>query len=292
MKLSTQTIVAARIVQKRGRLMGMIVCIAVAISSLAAHRSFAAETERPALDLSPFALKLVYATDFSQPLSVVREADLVQGNKRISQPIDVDWVLEGPGRAWAEGGRLCVSNGPIQSAQQVREYATVLWNTRVFPEDFLLEFAISPEDSTRGLAIIFFSAVARDGGSIFDAGVPLRRGRFAEYVNGAIDTYHSSYWATYASSLEPRGRSHLRKDPGFNLVAAGDDHIWGQGPGPHRVRLMKVDGQITLETRGKVALRWQDMGEALGAGRMGLQTMLHTRQGAYPYFKVWEVLPK
>lgn len=244
---------------------------------------------KPALDLSSYNLELAYEADFNQPLRMVREDDLMRGDERVSVPSgDVDWVLEGPGDARTRNGVLNVSNViPGQSDEQKAGHV-VVWNTRRFPENFLLEFDFSPKDPNKGLAIIFFSATGRAGESIFDLAQPRRGGAFKRYVNGEIDNYHVSYWAVNET---PRMTTHLRKNHGFDLVAVGKDNIWGQGPGPHKIRLLKVAGTIQLEIRGSVVLSWTDEGEFLRDGHIGLRTMAHTGEATYSNFKVWTATP-
>lgn len=239
------------------------------------------------LDLSGYKLRRVYVDEFSEPLSLMHEEELFQGNQRVKRPDNVDWVLEGQGSAWTENGRLYVSNTP-QNDRMAEPHDVVLWNTRMFPANFLLEFAFSPQDSRKGLAIIFFSAMSRDGDSIFALGQPMRGGVYSNYHSGDIDAYHASYWAVQPNG-EPRKSSHLRKSYGFDLVAEGEDNIWNQGSGPHRVRLLKVDGDIQLETRGEVVLSWHDDRRVLGKGYIGLRTMAHTDKASYAHFKVWRV---
>jgi hypothetical protein len=239
------------------------------------------------LELSGYKLNLVYEDKFSKPLSLRHEEELFRGNERVKRPRNVDWVLEGMGSAWTENGRLHVSNTPQDDAT-AEPHDVVLWNTRTFPANFLLEFAFSPQNSRKGLAIIFFSARGRDGGSIFDLDQPMRSGIYSNYHSGGIDAYHASYWAVQPNG-EPRKSSHLRKSYGFDLVAEGDDNIWNQGSGPHKVRLLKVNGDIQLETRGEVVLSWHDDGRVLGKGYIGLRTMAHTGKASYADFKVWRV---
>ncbi len=86
---------------------------------------------------------------------MIREDDLFKGNKRAKKPQDVDWVLEGLGSAWVEEGVLYVTNAP-RNDKNMEPGNMVLWNTRTFPGDFLLELGFSPKDSNKGLAIIFF----------------------------------------------------------------------------------------------------------------------------------------
>ena len=270
------------------------------------------------LDLSPYKLDTVYEADFSQPLSVVAEDalfdgsprtnSLVRGEKRARLPQGKDWVLEGPGRAWTEGGRLHVENhktetgGPSTALSLSKGGHVVLWNTRVFPEDFLLEFDMSPKDSSKGLGIVFFCAKSREprtnmlvrgeGGGIFDLNLPRRAGDFKNYHSGALNCYHVSYWACDANGLHRR-TANLRKNFGFYLSACGNDNIAGKGPGPHRVRLLKVGGKIRIETCGVLSLAYDDDGKTYGPvwgeGCIGLRQMVYTESASYGYFKVSRV---
>jgi len=241
------------------------------------------------IDVSGFERECVFETDFDEELDVVHENDLFEGEKRIRLPDGARWVLEGQGRAWTEDGRLHVKHaGPMND--------TVLWNTQIFPGDFLLEFGFSPSDPEHGLTIINFCATGREGGGIFDLDQPKRDGQFPKYHSGGIACYHTSYWATAPDGVGYRGTANLRKNPGHRLVAIGTDHIAGTGRGPHTVRLCKIGGTIQLETNGKLAVVWTDDGKTLGpvhgAGCIGLRQMRHTQAGSYTHFKVWRLTPK
>ena len=260
--------------------------------ALAAHKltPLAGEGRTPhtgPLDLSRYTLTPIYQADFAKPLSVVAEADLFEGNTRVRLPDGRDWVFEGPGKAWTQCGRL-----HIESARPKEAGHVVLWNTRAFPADFLLEFGMSPQDSSMGLNIVFFCATSRVGGGIFDLGLPRRDGVFRNYHSGALDSYHVSYWAVAPTGV-PRRTANLRKNHGFFLPACGTDRIAGQGVGPHTVRLLKVGNKIWLETRGQLSLVFDDdgatYGPVLGGGRMGLRQMGHTHRASYTHFKVWKV---
>ena len=137
-------------------------------------------------------------------------------------------------------------------------------------------------------------ARAVDGGSPFELGLPKRAGKFGEYIRGGLQCYHCSYWATVRGIL--RRTANLRKNPGFAMPAVGIDRIGGTGPGPHRVRLLKVGGRIQLETQGRLALVFEDDGNThgpkLGDGYIGLRQMAHSRRVSYTHFKVWKVEPK
>jgi len=238
------------------------------------------------LDLAGWRKQLIYEADFTRPLSLVSEDQLFDGEKRLAVPDGADWVLEGPGSAWTQNGRLHIKHaGPDDSV--------VLWSNRTFPGDFLLEFGFVPSDPQRGLTIIFFCATGQDGGSIFAADQPRRDGYFPSYHSGKLRCYHVSYWATAPDGVGYRGTSNLRKDPGHHLVAIGNDNIAGAGAGPHTVRLCKTGSKIQLETNGKLAVVWSDegqlLGPAYGEGYIALRQMRHTRAASYTYFRVWRL---
>jgi hypothetical protein len=237
-----------------------------------------------ALDLSAYELKPIYEADFSGELNVVDELDLFDGDRRVRLPAGKEWVLEGEGRAWTENGLLHVETTGDRNAGHL-----VLWSTRRFPDDILIEWEMSPRDSADGLTIIFFAARPKDNpaGSIFDVGMPKRDGLFKNYHTGALNNYHCSYWAG------PRRTANLRKNHGFFLTTCGVDRIMGQGPGPHKVRLLKAGGAIRLEIRGQLAVTLDDDGRRYGPvwtdGYIGLRQMGHTRKMTYSSFKVYEV---
>jgi type 1 glutamine amidotransferase len=241
--------------------------------------------ETRGLDLSRLKLESLYETDFTGPLKFVKETDLFTDGKRTRLPTGVDWVLEGKASARIENGRLVLKNDASH---------LVFWNTREFPADMLIEFGVSPADPNNGLNIVFFAAKGRDGGSIFDMSQPLRDGEFKTYHSGEINNYHVSYWAITPTG-EARGTANIRKNHGFHLVSMGNDLIAGQGAGPHRIRILKLGNQITVEANGKIEVRFEDDGKTFGPvwkeGRVGLRQMQHTGQCSYTHFKVWAAKP-
>jgi Domain of unknown function (DUF1961) len=235
------------------------------------------------IDLARVHLESYYEPDFSRPLRYVNESSLFENDQRVRTPSPgVEWVLEGGASARVTDGRLSLVNDGGH---------LVFWSTRKFPADFMLEFEVMPSDANSGLGIVFFAASGRDGGGIFDMNQQKRDGVFNKYHSGQLDAYHASYWANRGPA-NPRGTAHVRKDHGFHLVAVGRDYISGQGRGPHRVRILKMEGRIEVEVNGKLAVRWQDDGESfgrvLGNGFIGLRQMEHTRESSYGKFRVWK----
>ena len=258
------------------------------------------------LDLSAYQLELLYEADFSGPLNAVTEAELFPGRLRQALPDGVEWVLEGPGHAWTKNGQLHVETPETRTTG----YA-VAWNTQVFPEDFLLEFTVSPSDSAPGEGIVIFAARSRRGGSetdtgqtaggktarsIFKPGLLRRNGLLENYTQSVLDSYQVSYWASPVSETGgavPRRTATLRKNAGFRLVSVGTDNIAPQDPGPHRVRILKVGGKIRVEVAGTIALRFEDDGQThgpiLGEGHIGLAQSARSGLVTYRDLRVWRI---
>ena len=272
------------------------------------------------LDLSPYQLEPVYEADFSKPLHAVTEAELFPGRLRQALPEGVEWVLEGPGRAWTEKGKL-----HLETLETRTTGYAVAWNTQVFPKDFLLEFRVSPSDPKRGEGIVIFAARSKtgtgktgsgkmDGGKtargIFKPGLLRRSGLLENYTRSILDSYQISYWASPVSETggaTPRRTATLRKNAGFRLLSIGTDNIAPQGPGTHgniapqdpglhRVRILKVGGKIQLEAAGTIALRFEDDGETygpiLGEGHIGLAQSARSGLVTYCDLRVWRIRSK
>jgi Domain of unknown function (DUF1961) len=260
-----------------------LVFVCIAVSATAAEPSLPDSSDSTrGLDLTHIDLAPIYEANFSAPLKLVKESELFENERRVREPAaDIDWVLEGRAAARVDNGRLYLINegGHL-----------VMWSTRRFPADFLLEFAVIPKDADNGLNIVFFAATGRDGRSIFDLSQQMRAGEFKRYHSGQLNAYHTSYWAVREEGIA-RGTAHIRKNHGFQLVAVGKDFITGQGRGPHRVRVLKLNARIEVEVNGKLAVRWQDDGQTLGpvlrGGFIGLRQMAHSRECSYTHFKVW-----
>ena len=79
-------------------------------------------------------------------------------------------------------------------------------------------------------------------------------------------------------------------------MSCGIDRIAGEGPGPHRVRVLKVGGKLRVEARGRIAAAFDDdgstYGSVWGSGAIGLRQMGHTHRASYTHFKVWKVQPR
>lgn len=97
----------------------------------------------------------------------------------------------------------------------------VLWNKKLMlPDSYLITYKFQPLTPI-GLAILFVSGHAANGGDIFSDRVKERTGIFSHYTKGDINSYHISYRAAGPGGI--RGTNNLRKNSGFfNLASAKD----------------------------------------------------------------------
>lgn len=234
--------------------------------------------------------ELVYETTFSGSETWIHERDLTDADGvRESRPPEGVWVLEGDAveRSLVADGVHFVSKAP----EDGRNGAWVFWLNKELPDNFLIEYAFTPERSDRGLNILFFNARGSDGGSIFDLSQPTRHGWFRSYIVGEIDNYHISPWATDGTVL--RRTANLRKNSGFRLLAAGNDRMARPGRETHLVRFAKMGARMELESDGILALRHEDDGLAYGpvheGGIAGLRFMAHTGSATVHFFRIYRL---
>lgn len=247
------------------------------------------------LDLSPYDLQPIYKNDFSKAQKIAREEDLIERSgvtwrRTAKPPADAEWIAEGWGGAEVRNGKLLVAPSPFDPAARTQRSHMVVWNSRVFPADFLFEIEMSPHGSTSGLTIVFFCTAGVNGEDIFDLALPPRRADYQAYHSGALANYSDSYWSrnTEAESISNR----LRKNPGFKQVAEGPSMTTGTTDVTHHLRILKIGPHIEVEVNGRIVIKWDDAERPLGAGRIGLRSMEGVTMVAYDNFKVWKVTQK
>lgn len=193
-----------------------------------------------------------------------------------------EWRLEGGERMSVANGRLVLESEPGR-----RDDHLVCWLDRVMPPDFLLEFAMRPQNRAEGLAIVFFSTRGARGEGIFDPALKPRSGVFKQYHSSDLNGYHVSYWAG------ERGFANVRKNAGFNLVASGPDLIRDAPAEAFQVvRIYKRGGTIRLIVDDVISVGLDDDGSTHGpvwnhSGWIGLRQMGHTVRGEYDWLKVY-----
>jgi len=252
------------------------------------------------LDLSKYKLSLVYSNDFEKPQKIVFEKDLIgrdDGGKTIRTMMpdkSAAWIVEGNGGVRIREGKLIASPVPFdtsgkQIASAPRSHL-VIWNSKIFPADFLAEFEMNPTGSANGLTIVFFCATGKNGEDIFDISLPPRNADYKNYHSGAIANYSDAYWSR--NTEDEAATNRLRKNPGFALVAQGRSLTTGTADTTHRVRILKYGGHIEIEVNGRIVLKWDDTGAPLGAGRIGFRSMEGVSLVTYDNFKVGKLSKK
>jgi hypothetical protein len=279
------------------------ICLGAALFGIiaAGQEALRPASEQP-LDLARYELRRDYENRFDRPQKIAREEDFIEhlasgAWRRKGKPApDAEWIAEGWGGCAIRAGKLWVApaefdeRGHPRAVEAGRRSHMVVWNRRIFPGDFLMEWEMSPCGSTNGLTIVLFCAAGKGGADLFDLSQPPRRADYVTYHSGSIANYTDSYWSrnTEAESVSNR----LRKNPGFRLVAEGPSLTTGAVHGTHRLRILKVGAHIEVEVNGKVTIRWDDPDNPLGAGRIGLRSMEGVDVVAYDNLQVWQVTPK
>jgi Domain of unknown function (DUF1961) len=292
----------ARSAALRIRLCSLIALTVVATASASAPAVKPGQSDAIPLDLSKYNLRPIYSNNFSSPQKISREEDFIKkstagGWRRIGGPDpEAEWIAEGWGGTEVRDGKLRVApfpfdnQGHLKSSDTANRSHMVVWNRRIFPSNFLLEYEMDPGVSTSGLTIVLFSATGKNGEDIFDLSLPPRRADYQTYHSGEIANYSDSYWSRNTEIESKTNR--LRKNPGFKLVAEAPSLTAASSVAPYRMRILKSGAHIEVEINGHVVIKWDDADKPLGAGRIGLRSMEGVTTVTYDNFKVWELAPK
>jgi len=107
-------------------------------------------------------------------------------------------------------------------------------------------------------------------------------------------SYHASVFAT--DDTTPRRVANLRKNPGFVLAACGEDAIAGHGPGPFRIRLLRLGTRMEIEVDGRKVMEFEDDGRAarapLRGGIFGFRIMAHTGSAQFSNIRLFSWDPR
>jgi hypothetical protein len=183
-----------------------------------------------------------------------------------------DWIGEGPVRCVDAGGAVRLS-----SAGGDDDHFTV-WCPEVFPDRIRVSWEFSPVREP-GLAMLFFGAAARDGGSIFDPQLQPRTGAYPQYHSGDVHTLHVSYFRRRWEDERAFHTCNLRKSPGFHLVAQGADPlppVVDARGAFYRVEVVKDGADVSFAVDGLPLFSWHDdetTGPRVRTGRIGFRQM-------------------
>jgi hypothetical protein len=207
------------------------------------------------------------------------EQDVIYENP-LSKPADVsDWVMEGDGVVSFPKGKMRQESLRPREAGQAGNI--VHWCPTTFPDNISISWSFQPLTEP-GLAILFFSALGRNGEDVLSGNLAKRVGPYDQYHHGDIDALHLSYFRRNPIENEFQ-TCNLRKSFGFHLVGQGADPIPTAGfvLKPYRIKVIKCGAHISFSIGyGDELLTiftWEDDGETygpiLGAGKIGFRQM-------------------
>ena len=253
------------------------------------------------IDTSPYTLEVFYRNTFDAPQKLDFENDFTgkdaSGREvRTRRPLpDAEWIVEGDGGVQVRDGRLHVTSGRYAADGSI-DYTSrshlVVWNKNVFPADYMLEFVVNHCGSDNGLTLLFMSATGLDGESVFDDAQPLRKAAYPRYHSARLKNYTVSYWSRNKQPLFEAVSNRVRRNPGMTILCSGHSRTDQSADKDYHIRILKVDGTITVEVDGLVVCKGTDTQEKLGEGCIGLRTMEGIKEVTYDDFTVWKVTRK
>lgn len=260
------------------------------------------KTKRKGIDLSNYKLNLIYENTFDNTQFIEREEDLIKDEMgvymRMRQPLDdTEWIAEGWGDVRIAKGKLWVSPVMLDSMlnpvaidtlNPVDRSHMVVWNNSVFPANFLLSFTVNHHGSDNGLTLVFFNCSTLDGKDMFGLEMPARRANYRSYTAGALTNYTDSYWSRNEKPVGEKVSNRLRKNPGMTLLASGHSRTKRSSRKNYCVRILKVDGRISVEINNRVVAEEYDS-SPLGEGRIGFRCMKGVKIVSYDDIKVFSV---
>lgn len=226
-----------------------------------------------------------------------------------------DWVMEGPGIARIEEGKLLLysrwqevleeqgvdwGNGAstykvLEPIVKEKDPANLekyylngkfvgghlqYWNKHAHPENFIIRIKFQPLNE-RPLHLLTFCGRGVNGEDIFDPALEPRFGLAAQYTMGDLVNYRVSFYAGN------RGTINLRRAPGRQLVAKGEDKTADAYGKPVLLEMVRWNGRMQFSCDGDVVLDWTDP-EPLGDGFFSIRLMNMAR-GYYDDYEVYRL---
>lgn len=234
-----------------------------------------------------------------------------------------DWVMEGPGVAKIEDGKLLIysefqpqlyelyKQKKIMQAGKIDYYDELepllkakypdtadeyyldgkglkgghinYWNKYKHGDNFQLEYEFKSL-CPMPLHMVHFSTMGTNGKDIFDKSLKKRNGIAAQYMYGDINTYRISYFSS------DRKTANMRKAPGRKLVASGPDIVSLKPDETHKLKVIKWAGTIRFIADDQLVFEYTDS-QPFGGGFWGIRIMA-TAKGQYDNFRVCKLNSK
>jgi hypothetical protein len=235
-----------------------------------------------------------------------------------------DWVMEGPGIAKINKGRLELYSRyhkkvyrKMKKGDLVFEEGTEKWyqyyvdglakkaepnlypiykQTNEFRGGHLVFWnkTMSPENYViefdfqsavpYPLHMILFSAKGSKGEDVLDPCLKPRCGLANQYTRSDLYNYRISFLAP------KRGTVNMRKCPGRRLVASGEDFSIGDIMGRHHIKVIKWKDQIEFRIDDQMVFQYKDTetDAPLSAGQTAIRLMVPAR-GYYDNYQIFEL---
>ena len=188
---------------------------------------------------------------------------LIYSNK-LSCPEDVkDFILEGSADISFVDGKMRMENAISPEAGQKAN--NVFWCPEVFPSDVEISWSFRPIKEP-GLAMMFFSAMGRNGKPITDSSLQKRTGEYNLYHHGDINAFHVSYFRRKEKDEREFHTCNLRKSYGFYLVAQGGDPIpdAADAAESYRIKIQKKGTDVRFSINDLELFVFHDDGKEYG----------------------------
>ena len=235
-----------------------------------------------------------------------------------------DWVMEGPGVAQIQDGKLLlhskyydIANDYLKKTGQIfsgidenyydevenamskdngvniddyYNYGAfsgghfVFWNRFVTPENYIIECDFQSL-SEHALHMIIFSATGNLGQDVFSSDLKKRYGVAAHYTQSDLHNYRISFFAP------GRNTSNMRKSPGKRITIKGNDFTLINKMKPHHLKIIKYKDCIEWYIDGKLSFRYNDNLEDgyLKGGLTAIRLMVPAK-GMYDNYRIYKIL--
>ena len=217
---------------------------------------------------------------------------LMYENKLESVADVKDFILEGEAEITFPNNKMVIRN-LLEYEKYGQKANIVYWCDRNFPNNVEISWDFAPL-SNRGLCIMFFSAMGKNGEDIFSTSLNKRTGEYQHYHSGDINAFHVSYFRRMFEEERKLLVANLRKSYGFHLVAQGADPLPypEDAKPPYRIKIVKCSNIIEFYIDDLFIFRFVDDGETygklLGGGKIGFRQM-SPMIGEYSNLTVYEI---
>lgn len=259
---------------------------------------------------------------FSQEEKHIK-SQLVYSNDFSNEALLQDWVMEGPGVAKIENGKLLlyskyfdIANKHLSKNQEVftgvkgefysvveeamrkelgdsvqayfvngtfRGGHLVFWNKFKTPDNYILECDFQSL-SESALHMLMFSCSGENGEDVFAKNLKKRFGVAAQYTKSDLYNYRISFFAP------GRGTTNMRKCPGRILTVKGEDYTLENKMDKHQLRIVKNRNTVSWYIDGKLSFEFKDDSTTyLKGGQTAIRLMVPAK-GLYDNYRIYEIL--